>query len=864
VSRRLIRYAGRMSGNHPWIALPMVALLTLAAGYLAWSRLVVEMDVAALLPKDSPEYRDRSQADFLFGLGNNDFLLCALEIPDSAPVGVKAKPGEYLRAIKPAVEFALDDNRYFSRRGDVMRQGEELEFRRAGAAKVALLTPSDFNEVETRLKSEAIRARVSAIAARIAEDPSTTTLASLSHDPFGIEELLSSRAVAMGGPLKRYWREGYYLSDDERVLLLVLWPASASTNLVKARELADFLGETREALYKRNPEWRDTVLIDFVGPHMENAEGTAEVHRDVYTTSIISFVAVLLLFVVAFRQPEALLFVAAPLVIGVVWTLGLTSLVVPHITQVTLTFAAILIGLGIDFSIHLYNRYLEEVRAGRDVREALASATYSVGPSLMAGAITTGFAFFAMTLTEFQGFRELGLFGGIGIIMCLTAVILTVPPLMMLMAPLSRRTSGPLATLGLKTVTFTVQAYPRITVCAGMSLAAFFGLQANKAEFSDDFRSLRQPSDDYVELLARIDSHFSVPTNQIMVIVEGAELEDALEANDQVYRNIQSSRSLFGIVDVDSLRLLYPSAKTQASELRRFAEIPVASIEQELTLAAREHSAVPAGFFQPFATWLRDLVEDCNRDLAAGTVPVELGAGENRAFQDVVRNFLAHDATNGVYRVITRIYPPAEPRWQDVIPQVFLEGLSTDLEPPPKVVGNAVLSAKLQDLMVRSLVFVALAVFASIIVYLYFYFQSAARSLLAMVPVVFALLGMLASVHIMGIKLTYLNVIALPMIVGIGVDSAIHLLGRFYEDEGRNMRFAIERTGRAIVVTGLTTIMGFGSLTFASFQGIREIGILAIVGTLCTMFATLVFLPAILKLLDPRFTYRGGGGDEIG
>ncbi len=102
------------------------------------------------------------------------------------------------------------------------------------------------------------------------------------------------------------------------------------------------------------------------------------------------------------------------------------------------------------------------------------------------------------------------------------------------------------------------------------------------------------------------------------------------------------------------------------------------------------------------------------------------------------------------------------------------------------------------------------------------------------------------------------------MIVGIGVDSAIHLLGRFYENERHNMRLAIERTGRAIVVTGLTTIFGFGSLSIASFRGIREIGFLAIVGTICTLFASLIFLPAILNLLDKKFTYSGGPGDEIG
>jgi predicted RND superfamily exporter protein len=148
--------------------------------------------------------------------------------------------------------------------------------------------------------------------------------------------------------------------------------------------------------------------------------------------------------------------------------------------------------------------------------------------------------------------------------------------------------------------------------------------------------------------------------------------------------------------------------------------------------------------------------------------------------------------------------------------------------------------------------------------YLAWYFRSFTRALLAMIPVLFAVLSMLGIMHLLHMRLNYLNIIAIPMIVGIGVDSAIHLLARFYEGEQHNMRIAIEKTGRAIVITSLTTIFGFGSLSVASFSGIREIGILSIIGVTCTLFAALIFLPAILRLLDPQYTYSGGPGDEIG
>jgi predicted RND superfamily exporter protein len=123
---------------------------------------------------------------------------------------------------------------------------------------------------------------------------------------------------------------------------------------------------------------------------------------------------------------------------------------------------------------------------------------------------------------------------------------------------------------------------------------------------------------------------------------------------------------------------------------------------------------------------------------------------------------------------------------------------------------------------------------------------------------------MLGMMHLLGIRFNYLNVIALPMIIGIGVDNSIHLLGRIYEGGRHALKLAVEKTGRAVVITSLTTIFGFGSLCIANFQGIREIGLLVIIGTVGLLFATLVFLPALVRLTDPRITYQGGSGDEIG
>lgn len=863
MSRRAIRYIGRKAAFHPYLALPLVAVLTVLAGWSAITRLEIEMDVATLLPKDSSIYQEKNRTEWLFGLGNYDYLFCVLEMKDSAPADVQDDPAAFLKFAKSRIQPALSDGRYFIPRGELMGGGEPLGFERIPAAPFAVLTLDDLDRIEQRVLPDKLGDNVRRLLTPVDDMPTTAVLALRREDPFGVREIVAERSLFLSGPLKNYWNEGHFISDDGQMLLFVLWPAKPSTNLVRARELMLFLNETREGMYARNPAWRNSLNIDFVGPHVENAEGTTDVREDMVLTSLVSLLAVMFLFIVAFRQPEALLFVVVPLLVGVVWTLGLASLFVERITQVTLTFAAILIGLGIDFSIHLYNRYLEDVRLGRSARASINSAMQFTGPSIVAGALTTGFAFFGMMLTQFEGFRELGLFGGVGIIMCLLAMALTLPPMMVLSSSFLPTARGPLATLGLKKVTYTVQSYPRITVCAGMCIVVFLGLQATEVRFDDDFHALRQPSDSYERLVRRIESHFAMPSNQLLVIVEGDDPVDALLANDLVYRNLRSAR-IYANFGVDSLRVVHPAPDTQMQLLRRFLLIPVDSIRERLRLVEESEELIPEGYFSLFIEWLAESRRQVQQVVAVGEAPVSLEKVQDIQFDTAVYNFLQHDAQRRSYTVITRVYPPSYQVWDDASLALFEDTVGEGLNTQPVILGNAILSSGLRLLIVRDLSLVVLVVTLSIAVYLIWYFRSFKRAALAMIPVGFAVLCMLGGMQILGISLNYLNIIALPMVIGIGVDSAIHLLGRFYENERHNMRVAVERTGRAIMVTGLTTIFGFGSLTFASFRGIREIGVLAIIGTLCTLFAALFLLPAVLRLMDSKYTYKGGPGDEIG
>ncbi len=863
MSRRLIRYIGGKAGFHPWLALTLVFAVTGVALWAALTRYEIVMDVAALLPEDSEVYQNRRQAHWDFGAYDYDFIYCVLEVREDAAGDIRENPGRFLKSIQEEVEYALDDQRFFRPRTARFGARDLSSLRQNEAALLALLTDSDHDLIENTILPGRASQSVRLAAARAGNPGNGAGLDSSPGDPFGLEQILRSRSVLQAGPLRSDPGDGVHLSSDGRMMLVVLWPLQPSTNILDATRIHRFLEETREALFARNPEWRESLQIDFFGPHIESAEGVLEIRGDVMFTSIISLLAVMILFFAAFRQPEALIFVGLPLVVGVIWTLGFASLFVDRITQVTFPFVAILLGLGIDFSIHLYNRYLEEMRAGARVDKALRQAITHTGPTILAGAITTGLAFFALALTQFQGFRELGLFGGIGIFMSLLAVATTVPPLMVVFSGMSARVRGPVASLGLKKITYTVQSYPRMAVAGGLCIAAFLGIHATNASFHEDFQTFRQPSVSYERLTQRIVEQFDVPSNQVLVIIQEESLEEALRTNDRVYQRIQAARDTYGLVGVDSLRMIYPSPETQLASLQRLERLPTDRIAQEIRLASLEHPELPEEYFNPFLERLRHLQAKASEALEKREPLIGLERTDDRSFVEAVRGYVSLDPEQGVYRIITRVYPPKD-SWVDEVPSPFVNAISDGLRHPPVILGSAVVSSEINQMIVEDLTKVVLIVLIAVVLYLAFYFRSFGRAFLSMIPVAFAMLCILGAMELLGLRLNYVNLIAIPLIVGIGVDSGIHLLSRFFENDGHNMRLAIERTGRAIVITSLTTIFAFGSLSLAGFSGVREIGIMLIVGTMATLFASLVFLPSVLRLLDPRYTFSGGPGDEIG
>ena len=180
------------------------------------------------------------------------------------------------------------------------------------------------------------------------------------------------------------------------MLFMLVKPNASSLD---TRFSVRFLREVRALEAKVRAEFPEEeskrLRVAYTGRHAISTDYVAILSRDVVWIFSLSFVSVMALFLLAFRRAGMLVVVGVPLLMGVFWTLGVTYFTLGRLNAVTSTVGAILLGLGIDYGIHIYNQYAAERTAGRPVDEAIVAALTGIGSGLFSAALSTALAFFA-------------------------------------------------------------------------------------------------------------------------------------------------------------------------------------------------------------------------------------------------------------------------------------------------------------------------------------------------------------------------------------------------------------------------------------------------------------------------------------
>jgi hypothetical protein len=818
------------------------------------TRLHLETDVLALLPEEEPVVeRFRSTLE---RFGNIEYLLLAVRIPEGA---VPAPYQSYADRLAAELQAFPGIERVDYRLATV----DEL-FEQFAEKAVLFLNDEDRQALEERVSNPGVVRRVQEIRRLLGTPQAGVLREILVLDPLGLAEILLPRLRSSQGQLAIDWQSGYYLSRDHRLLLLLVEPREPPQNVRFSEELAaaieakaaELAGEWSQIAAGGRGEEDPTVdavlasdlppppVIAMGGSYLTSVDEARFIKRDMVINVVSSVVLVLGLFLLAFRRLGPLLYAVVPLLTGLLFTFAFAALTLGRLSTATSGTAALLIGLGIDFIIVSYGRFVEERRRGQDLEGALAAMASQAGRAVLVGAITTAATFFAFLVTDFRGLWEMGFLTGSGILFCLVAVVTLLPALLAWHerrhADQEQEPNFYLHSFGTGALLRLATGYPRAVLLGGGLLTAALLAAAFGLRFEEDMMAMRPRGNRGIEVAQEIGEKFGSGFNHMMLVVSAESEQEVLQRTAEAARAAQRLVEEGILYRVDSVASLIPPPERQAAVVQWLAREQGGALALERILATWRTAAVAEGMrVEPFARGL-----ELFRRAISPREPVGL---EDFGGSAETRRLLARyvQPVEGGYESVVYLFPPENRYRREPPPQA--EELAERLGPQVYLTGNNTINQWVRVRIKRDAWIAGVLGFLLVAVLIYLDFRRLADTVGALVPLLIGIIWMLGIMVLLGLDLNFMNIFVTTMIIGIGVDYGLHMLHRYREVEHASreeVHRALGETGKAVVVAALSTLCGFGSMSLSHYPGLRTTGYVAILGALTTAFVSITLLPA--------------------
>jgi len=693
--------------------------------------------------------------------------------------------------------------------------------------------------------------------------------------------------------------EPYFLSYDKKALILNAIPNFTMMDLDKLVTGTDSVQEIINDLKEQFPGVK-AGLTGFI------AVGRDEMvysQQSLGYTSLIALIAILILLIISFRMWAAPFLAILNLLIGLLWAMGATALVVKQLNIMTQMMAVILIGLGIDFSIHLITSFTEKRASGGSITEAMDHAFLKSGKGIITGALTTACAFFTLTISQSRGMREMGLVSGTGLLAILLSTLLFLPILLVFKEKISERrwkkkkTIPPVRNRDLsfsfmgKTSTWLSRHYV-FTILGALVLTVFFFFTGSQITFDHNYLNIEPKGLTSVDLYDTVLEKFDLSMDYAMILTPTPHDSNQLA---------KKYRELSTVASAEDISIYLPTVEDQKNRAPHILEITRSMREISIvpTLAASDLQVIQQQLDRLRMNILeiqdmafiggQDKVDDKCKGIVGDPENPESANIFNELLQTIQKN--QNQALEGFNQFHTLFTPyfkdsvlemgstdplqlsdlppsildrysnqkrdqflvtvfPSESVWTDA---KFLERFAKDLERiSEKATGMPPIFRALVEIIGKDGGNAALLTLLVVFILLWIDFRKPTHALMAMIPLAFGMIWMLGLMKLTGMQLTVMNVMGLPMILGIGIDDGVHIVHRWKHEGPGKINIIYASTGKAIMLTSLTTMLGFGSLVFSIWRGFGHLGGALFLGVGACFLTTVLFISALIGFIERK------------
>jgi len=613
---------------------------------------------------------------------------------------------------------------------------------------------------------------------------------------------------------------GEFVAQSGHARLIVAEPKGRAFDPDAASAFVSDFDAARATVRAAHP----SVTASLTGGHAMNVALQALFRRDLAVSGTLSAILASLTFWITFRRARALVAVLPPLAIGTAWTMGLAALLPNGLSAISVAFAAVVVGVGVDTGVHVYAALLEGRRNGLDPHAAALFARKRTARPTLLAAIAAGATFASLALSDLRALRELGLLCGLGEVLTSIAILALTPEIGALLeggAP-PKRASARAFVSAILAATKTRGRALGVLALAALPVIVVVALGFPRA--GDAIVVLRPAHVEPLETQRAIYDAFGGKPGQWVVLSVDRDETAARDRSDAIAESLERARDVGDAEGFDALATFAPGpalAKTRLAA-RDALDLP--------SLAPRLHDALDRAGFDTDA---------CAPSLDAFAHPTEGTPPDAPAW--IRARHLQED--HGEWLSVVYVRATGDPA-----KDARLERAIRAADPRAIVTGYARLEGGLKQTLAHDLPRIGLAALALVVIALGASLRSARDVVLAGSTLIVAVAIVALCMRLFHVPWHAYDALVLPVLLGITMDEAMFLLYAAREGGGNAIEHALREQGPLVVATALTTSAGFAALLACKFEGLYDVGAVGAIGSLAGVVSALLVVPAGLAL----------------
>jgi len=672
------------------------------------------------------------------------------------------------------------------------------------------------------------------------------------------------------------------LESAGRQQVITVLPVKEQGSFVPAEKAIQTARAALDEILKQ-PEFKG-VKAGLTGVPVLEYEEMATSQSDIELATVLSLSLTVILLLFAFRGLLNVIAAMVSLIVGICLSFGFATLAVGHLNILSMVFAIMLIGLGIEYGIQVVLRYQEELKSGVSGLEAIETGLSANIRTIIMAAATVALAFATFAFTDFKGIAELGIIAAGGVFICVLATFTVLPAMLILLerfrkpgAPLTAPApalqssilrhlfASPRLVIGLTLLLALACVYPTLRTRFDYNLMNLQAKGLQSVEYAYKLMRSKENSgyfavvsaqdraearhlSERLEKLPAVDHVVSllalVPEQQEAKLAELAALRQVMDAVRPVpYEENMRVMELPAIFEsfrdrVDKLRSLL---ETNRAEEAKAVGAFLVTLDGFFTSLEKEKDRNALGMLREFQggmfAELPDKLRMLKESLEAAAV------GEADVPQELKRRFVGASG-----KLLLQVAPKGEIFEHEPL-EAFVRQVQSVV---PNATGEPVMVYEsltvLRDSYLKAFGYAFIGIAAILLIN----FKSLRFALIGTLPLAAGLLMMVGGMHLAGVSFNSANIIVLPLILGVGIDSAIYIINRYRQGDETPAQVALSSAGIGVFLNALTILFSFGALMVAHHQGVFSIGAVMSLGMVASVAVFMVFLPALLEVWGRR------------